>query len=184
MARQIWIVPRGREALGRLRLAFGVERVEVRRASSDDPRPEKEVPEPDLLERTRDALTLSGYSPRTRKVYLGHLRRFLAWCDHSACSNDPAEQAQAYLLELIRKRRISKSYQNQVVSALRFLAESVLGQPRLALAIPRPRKEHRLPAVLSAAEVARMLKGARNLKHRALLMLVYSAGLRGVRSCD
>ena len=64
------------------------------------------------------------------------------------------------------------------MSALRFLCESVLGQPRLALGIPRPRKERRLPNILSQEEVARLLRKARNPKHRALLMLLYSAGLR------
>jgi integrase/recombinase XerD len=54
----------------------------------------------------------------------------------------------------------------------------VLGRPKLALRIPRPRKERQLPAVLSPEEVARILARARNPKHRALLMLLYSAGLR------
>ena len=116
----------------------------------------------------------------TRKVYLGHLRRFLDWCGGGTprIPKDPAAEGQAYILELIERQGISKSYQNQVVSALRFMCESVLCQPKLALRIPRPRKEHRLPAVLSPGEVARMLGKARNPKHRALLMLLYSAGLR------
>jgi integrase/recombinase XerD len=134
----------------------------------------------DLLERIREALTLRGYSPRTRKVYLGHLRRFVQWCGERDphAPQDPEAQSQAYLLDLVERRRVSRSYQNQVVSALRFMCESVLGQPMLALRIPRPRKEHRLPEVLSPDEVARMLERARNPKHRALLMLLYSAGLR------
>jgi len=134
----------------------------------------------DLLEGIREALTLRGYSPRTRKVYLGHLRRFLQWCveGDARAPQNPEAQSQAYLLELVERRRVSRSYQNQVVSALRFMCESVLGQPMLALRIPRPRKEHRLPEVLSPDEVARMLERARNPKHRALLMLLYSAGLR------
>jgi site-specific recombinase XerD len=86
--------------------------------------------------------------------------------------------AQRYLVELVETRGISRSYHNQVVSAIRFLFESVLDQPALALKIVRPKKERRLPAVLSTGEVARMLVKARNLKHRAILMLLYSAGLR------
>jgi len=127
-----------------------------------------------------DALVLKGYSPKTRGVYLGQLRRFLTWCGNGRprLPDDPARQAQLYLLELVRGKGISKSYQNQVVSALRFLCESVLGEPRLALRIPRPRKERKLPAVLSPGEVARILSKPRNAKHRALLMLLYSAGLR------
>jgi site-specific recombinase XerD len=135
----------------------------------------------DEIERVRGALALRGYSPRAQKVYLGHLRRFLQWCDrrNSPVSNtDPGAQAQAYLLELVEGRGVSKSHQNQVVSAIRFMFEAVLGQPALALRIPRPRKEHRLPEVLSPEEVARILARTRNPKHRALLMLLYSAGLR------
>jgi len=121
-----------------------------------------------------------GYSPRTRKVYLGHLRRFLVWCGGGIphLPDDPAARGEAYILELIKEKGISRSYQNQVVSAIRFLCESVLGQPKLALKLPRPRKEHHLPSVLSQGEVARLLKKARNPKHRALLVLLYSAGLR------
>ena len=134
----------------------------------------------DEIERVHGALALRGYSPRTQKVYLGHLRRFLQWCDRrdSPVSTDPGAQAQAYLLELVEGRGVSKSHQNQVVSAIRFMFGAVLGQPALALRIPRPRKEHRLPEVLSPKEVARMLARTRNPKHRALLMLLYSAGLR------
>jgi site-specific recombinase XerD len=134
----------------------------------------------DLLDRIREALTLRGYSPRTRKVYLGHLRRFLEWCGDGEprAPDDPEAQCQGYLMELVERRRVSRSYQNQVVSALRFMCESVLGRPMLAPRIPRPRKEHRLPQVLGPDEVARMLSRARNPKHRALLMLLYSAGLR------
>lgn len=134
----------------------------------------------EILDRVRGALVLEGYSPSTRKVYLGHLRRFMEWCGggRPRMPRSPAEEGRAYLLELLRERGISKSYQNQVVSALRFLCESVLGQPALAIRIPRPRKESRLPAVLSQQEVVRILERARNPKHRAILVLLYSAGLR------
>lgn len=170
--RRVWSAPGVRAAMATLNAALGpdgVSAIEYVEGPSDD-----------VIERVRIALTLSGYSRRTRKVYLGHLRRFLLWCGNGVprIPEDPAERGGAYILELIERRGISNSYQNQVVSALRFMCESVLGQPRLALRIPRPRKEHHLPTVLSQDEVARMLKKPRNLKHRALLLLLYSAGLR------
>jgi site-specific recombinase XerD len=173
-SKRVWIAPGPDDALAVLVRAFGAHRVAVREEKDRVGRGAE------ALDAVRRALTLRGYSPRTRTVYLGHLRRFLRWCGGGSVRwpEDPAAQSQAYLLELIERRGISKSYQNQVVSALRFLCEFVLGQPALALRIPRPRKEHRLPAVLSVAEVARMLARARNPKHRALLMLIYSAGLR------
>lgn len=181
--RRIWIVPNGRAAIRTLRRVFGQKGVlavpgpSLGVGTEMDPH---SAPPDAILERVRDALVVRGYSPRTRKVYLGHLRRFLQWCGGGAprLPVDPVKEGQAYILELIRRQGISRSYQNQVVSVLRFMCESVLGQPSLALEIPRPRKEQHLPTVLSQGEVARMLKKARNPKHRALLMLLYSAGLR------
>ena len=179
VGRHIWSAPNAREAVATLTEAFGAGSVLVgagpKMVTEGSPEPSN-----DVLERVRVALTVRGYSPRTRKVYLGHLRRFVAWCGGGIprIPEDPAGKGQAYILELIERQGISKSYQNQVVSALRFMCESVLCQPKLALRIPRPRREHHLPAVLSPGEVARMLPKARNPKHRALLMLLYSAGLR------
>lgn len=196
-----WTAPHAREALASLFHAFSEARVTVTR---DQESPERQVElthdgprwppkagsrargnslgraEADLLDRVRSALILRGYSSGTRKVYLGQLRRFLLWCGggEARVPDDFATASQDYLLDLVKHRRVSKSHQNQVVSALRFMCESVLDQPALALRIPRPRKERKLPAVLSAEEVTRMLAKARNLKHRALLMLLYSAGLR------
>ena len=202
--RGIWTVPGGAEALGRLIAGFGEDRVRVEDAgapsgavagpapslapadpppSSTAPPPERVVlPPEDPLELVREALLLRGYSPRTRKVYLGHLRRFLEWCGggggRGSVPDDPEERCKSYLVHLVEDRGVSRSCHNQVVSALRFLCESVLGQPALALKVPRPKKERHLPEVLSRGEVARMLARGRNLKHRALLMLLYSAGLR------
>ncbi|MFC1659989.1 tyrosine-type recombinase/integrase [Gemmatimonadota bacterium] len=177
--RRVWAAPDGSAAIATLTAVFGAGGVTVVRGS--DP-PKEAAPEPsrEILQRVRGALTVRGYSPRTRKVYLGHLRRFLEWCGGGdpRLPEDPAREGEAYILELIQRRGISRSYQNQVVSALRFLCESVLGERRMALRIPRPRKERSLPAVLSREEVGRMLRKTRNPKHRALLMLLYSAGLR------
>jgi site-specific recombinase XerD len=177
--RRIWIASHAPAAIKTLTDAFGTAGVLIT-GTSEPNREGAPTSGYHLLEQVQDALMVRGYSPRTRKVYLGHLRRFLVWCGEGVprVPDDPAERGEAYILELIKRQGISRSYHNQVVSALRFLCESVLGQPKLALKIPRPRREHRLPAVLSQGEVARFLKKARNPKHRALLMLLYSAGLR------
>jgi integrase/recombinase XerD len=177
--RRVWTAPDGRAAITTLTAAFGPDGVLVF-PGGDPATPADPEPSSEILHRVRDALTVRGYSPRTRKVYLGHLRRFLVRCGGGAprLPEDPAREGEAYILELIEGRGISRSYQNQVVSAIRFLCESVLGQPKMALRIPRPRKEQHLPAVLSPDEVARLLRKTRNPKHRALLMLLYSAGLR------
>lgn len=177
--RRVWTAPEGHAAITALTAAFGPGGVRVFRGT-ESPTDAATEPSNEILDRVRDALTVRGYSPGTRKVYLGHLRRFLTWCGGGdpQLPEDAVGEGEAYILYLIRRRGISRSYQNQVVSAIRFLCESVLGQPSMALRIPRPRKEHRLPAVLSPEEVGHMLRKTRSLKHRAVLMLLYSAGLR------
>lgn len=152
----------------------------VRTDSNDRRDPNVRRDPNDPMERTRRALLLRGYAPATRRLYLHHLRRFLGWCGRTVdeLPEDPSALAQAYIVFLADDRGVSLSYHNQVVSALRFLFEGVLRRPELALSVPRPRKESKLPAVLSQEEVAGLFSKLRNLKHRALLMLLYSSGLR------
>jgi site-specific recombinase XerD len=173
--RRVWHVPGVAGPLRALVAGFGKDRVVVEERG---PRP-KEL-ETDPLYAVRGALLLRGYSPRTRKVYLGHIRRFFEWCADppTRLRDNPEDRIKAYLVHLVEDRRVSRSCHNQVVSAIRFLCDAVWDLPALALEVPRPRKEHRLPTVLSPDEIARMISQARSLKHRALLMLLYSAGLR------
>ena len=189
--RRVWIAPGGDQTIALLVEKIGPERTEV--ILEETPGAGVEPPvaahapgsvppgeDEEVLARTRGALALRGYSVRTRKVYLAHLRSFFEWCGDGTpqLPDDPVADGHAYLVELVERRRVSRSYHNQAVSALRFMCESVLGQPLLGARIPRPKREQRLPEVLSPEEVAAILKRARNLKHRALLMILYSAGLR------
>jgi len=177
--RRAWIVPRPEAALARLRESFGT-RLRLIRAEEDPAESREEGVREGILRRVREALVSRGYRPNTRKVYLGLVRRFLEWVDGDPADVvEPADRlVSRYVTELVETRGISRSYHNQLVSALRFLFETVLDQPELALRIPRPRPEKRLPEVLSTSEVAGLLAQARHPKHRALLMLTYSAGLR------
>jgi len=184
--RRCWVVPDPAQALERVQRAFGEEGVIVRRVVPEAPAVAPSSPaesrreaSTELLDSVRRGLVLRGYSPRTRSVYLGHVRRFLEWAGRTndELTEEPGPIIEEYLLTLV-SRRVSRSYHSQVVSALRFLFETVLESPRVALAIPRPRKENRLPTVLSQGEVSSLLQRTRNLKHRALLMILYSSGLR------
>lgn len=129
------------------------------------------------LARMKDELVLRGYSPRTRKAYLGHARRFLLDRDRPLRELGP-EDAREYLKGLLVDRRVSRSYADQAVSALKFLYRRALKRPLTDLELPRPRRRRRLPTVLSEREVLALIAATRNPKHRALLMLTYSAGLR------
>jgi len=66
---------------------------------------------------------------------------------------------------------------NSVINALKFYYGTIL-KKRFLYEIHRPRKDKKLPVVLSQEEVTKILSSVDNIKHKAILMLVYSAGLR------
>jgi integrase/recombinase XerD len=127
-----------------------------------------------LVKRLDEELRLRAYSPRTRKVYLGHTRRFLRAVAPGA---DPADAFREHVLAMLAAGR-SRAYHDQLVSALRFFCTRVLGRPAADVHLVRPRREQRLPTVLSPGEVLRLLRAVENRKHVAILVLAYSAGLR------
>jgi integrase/recombinase XerD len=79
---------------------------------------------------------------------------------------------------LIDEKQISRSYQTQAISAIKFLYAKILKCPKAVENLPRPFQDKKLPIVLSRVEVLRILGAIPGTKHRALLMVAYSAGLR------
>lgn len=79
-----------------------------------------------------------------------------------------------YLLELGK----SPAYVNQAISAVKFYYEAVCGIQESSIWFVRPKKEKKLPNVLSQGEVLKLLGNIANLKHKSILSLTYSSGLR------
>lgn len=131
----------------------------------------------ELQQRMEERLKLEGYSYRTRKTYIQHIKLFVAY--HK---KDPRQLAacdvERYLLYLLDEKEVFHSYVNQSVSAIKYFYGKVLNQPLKMASFPRPKKARKLPVVLSEQEVLRILAQIRNLKHQAIIMLIYSAGLR------
>jgi integrase/recombinase XerD len=181
-ARGAWVLPPGE--LSRTLLAEAFPGVVIPGSAPPSPPPGALPPTPrEVLDRVRRELLLAGYSPRTRKVYLGHLRRFLAWVEARTPAGAPppridAALARAWLVHRIEVDGISRSSHAQIVSALRVLLVRILRTEALPDRIPLPRKERPLPKVLSRGEVARFLDAARGTKAQAVLMLLYASGVR------
>lgn len=83
-----------------------------------------------------------------------------------------------YIVHLVDEKKISRSHHSGIVSALKFLYDNVLKSPRVAGNLPRPKKEHKLPTVLNCQEVNDIIDTFTNIKHRVIMMLDYSGGLR------
>ncbi|MEY8744350.1 tyrosine-type recombinase/integrase [Bacillales bacterium AN1005] len=121
------------------------------------------------------ALTLRGYSRKTIKAYCNQIERFLSICQIESTAVTTSV-VQTYCLNLL-ERGISHSSVNQTISAIRFYCKHVLHHPTEIQYI-RPKKQTKLPQVLSEKEVAQLLTSVTNLKHKTILFLTYSSGLR------
>jgi len=122
-------------------------------------------------------LRIRGLAEDTRRIYLNHMRDFVR---HFMRPPDEltAEHVKRYQLFLARERRMSRSTFNCHVAAIRFFYKHVLTADWQVGRIAYQRRGKRLPVVLSGPEVLALLDAAWNLKHRAILMTLYAAGLR------
>ena len=118
-----------------------------------------------------------NYSPRTITTYTSCVARL---SKHYNLSPDKIslDQIKAYLHHLIIHDGCSISLVNQTINGVKLLHKDVLGLKWDPVSIIRPKREKRLPVVLSPQEVKAIVNAPANLKHRAILFLGYSAGLR------
>jgi site-specific recombinase XerD len=129
------------------------------------------------LHRYERDLTLRGFSPRTTKTYS---RSCVAFLDHTR--KDPfeitKEHIKDYLYYLINERELSASTVRQAPCAISYFYSQTLSRPLEVENIPCKKKEKKLPVVFSVPEVFRIINFAANMKHKTMLMLVYSSGIR------
>jgi integrase/recombinase XerD len=137
----------------------------------------------ELRERMSNAMCLRGLAARTQEAYIGAVAD-LAVFYHRSPAELRVEEVQAYLLHLIRDRKLAYASVNQASCALRFLYRRVLGRPEAGFDIPMAKVPKRLPQILSREEVARLIDAARTLRGRTLLMTTYAAGLRVSEVCN
>jgi len=122
-------------------------------------------------------LTLQRYSPKTKDAYISAV---YGLARHYIISPDKLsdKQIQDYLRYLIEKRKLAWSTCNVVFSGLICFYQNVLNRDKTVFSIPPRPRSKKIPMVLSVEEVQCLLNSVSNLKHRALLMVAYSAGLR------
>ena len=126
-----------------------------------------------------EKLKLIRYSDSTIRTYTVAFTDFINYYSKKELHEITDEDIKNYLLYLIDKRKVSSSFQNQVINAIKFYYEKVCGRKKLPyITIDRPLKERTLPNVLSEEEVMRIINSVKNVKHKAILLTIYSAGLR------
>ena len=127
-------------------------------------------------------MQLKGYSKNTISTYIECLVNL---SNHYNTSPDllTVEQIREYIHYKLTEKNLNKSWMNQIISSLKIFYREILRRDWDDLGIPRPRREKKLPVVLSKEEVSKLINTPKNLKHKALLMLTYSAGLRLSEVC-
>jgi len=122
-------------------------------------------------------MQLRGYSLRTQESYLRVVRQ-LAEHYHKSPDQISEEELRQYFLYLVNERQLSRSTCTQVLCGLKFFYEHTLGREWTSLNMLRPKKQHKLPVVLSRDEVRQVLNQVRQIPYQVCLATIYACGLR------
>lgn len=132
----------------------------------------------DAVELLRSYLEDKRYSARTMESYLTLLGLFFRYFSDKDPDNITQNEVHSFMNDFIIKNGFSASYQNQMVSAIKLYYE-ISGRGKIIPQfLERPRRGRALPKVFSKEEVTHILNSARNIKHKLILWVIYSCGLR------
>jgi len=132
----------------------------------------KRCPESYLLK-----LELKRYAPNTVKNYVSNFESFINYYSDKDPMKLNEVEIRSYLQKLIHEGK-SDSYINLTINSIKFYYETVLGMPNRFYEIERPRKKKQLPELISKEEIIKMINCTDNIKHRCIISLLYSSGLR------
>lgn len=118
------------------------------------------------------------YSESTVATYKESLRTFLRFLDGKALHEINQADFVRFNTDYILRNNYSVSYQNQVVNALKIYFSNYHDLPFDSSFLERPKKEKRMPIILSLQEVERLLNTIENIKHKSMITLIYACGLR------
>lgn len=130
------------------------------------------------LEEFIKILVLKGYSHSTIRTYKNEFMQLLTVLKNKDVQALTTEEIKRYLLWCIVRQELTENAIHSRMNALKFYFEQVLKREKLFFEIPRPKKRNMLPKVISEEKILKVLMEMSNLKHKTILMLAYSAGLR------
>ena len=123
-------------------------------------------------------LSSKRYSENTIKTYTDALKTFLKYYHNKPIEQITNEDIIAFNNDYILKNKLSASYQNQTVNAIKLFFKEIEGAKLNIELVHRPKREKLLPNVLSKEEIKQILNAPTNIKHKAMLSLIYACGLR------
>ncbi len=131
----------------------------------------------EIINRFIRQLEIENYSTQTVKNYTSAINGFLAYLESVKTDKVDDNQIKDYLHLCAKEKKYSFSSMKHVIASIRYLYAKVLDKPIPGALNIELRKPQKLPLVLSKEEIKRLIKAKSNLKHKAMLLLLYSAGL-------
>lgn len=123
-------------------------------------------------------LKLKAYSSSTVRTYLGEMKQLLGMLKDIPADELKVDHIKRYLLFCFEKLQVTENTLHSRINALKYYYEQVLGREKFFWEIPRPKKQLLLPNFFNPDEIAAILRSVENVKHKTMLMLAYSSGLR------
>lgn len=123
-----------------------------------------------LLEKLEENLKLRNYSKETIKSYLSHAGKYLEFLKTEYANN---ENAKRFVLKKLEKNEPSSV--SHLIFALEYFFKNILNEN---LNIPKPKRNKKIPEILTKEEIKRMINSISNIKHKLILKVLYGCGLR------
>lgn len=118
------------------------------------------------------------YSKNTIKTYSSFLKEFYVYISPKELQDAGEQEIKKYINYLVTQKKVATSTQNQAINALKCYYENMEGREPLYFSLERPRKGKALPKVLSEQEISRIIQVCDNTKHKFIISILYSSGLR------
>lgn len=180
-----WVLPNSEDNLSLLHLHFGKRISSIKEIPNDSKRSSEFYPVIEIpatvrahTSKLRQWMEHKRYSPSSIKGYIEAANTFLSYTYPKPIEELNNDDMIDFVNGYIIKRNLSYAYQNQVINATKLLFSQVFDSKIDIEKLDRPRREHKLPNVLSKQEIRLILASVQNTKHSAILSLIYACGLR------
>ena len=130
------------------------------------------------LDKLVTTVQLKAYSQSTLVTYRNEFAQLLYLLKDNPVDELTPERLRDYFLYCVREQKLSENALHSRMNAIKFYFEQVLKRKKMFFDIPRPKKSIQNPKFFSKEEIAMLLNATGNLKHKTMLMLCYSSGLR------
>lgn len=131
-----------------------------------------------VLPAMEEHLKLKAYSRSTIHTYLNEMRQLLQALGEIPADELKPENLKKYMLFCLDKLKLTENTLHSRINSLKYYYEQVLHREKFFWDIPRPKKTSELPKTFNQDEIAAIINSIKNIKHKTMLMLAYSAGLR------